>query len=259
MPWDMQETFLGYLESIDQLTGSDLKEAFLATYDENRDGVITYEEYGKKGLSGTYLYLTAKIVARIGSEDSGLLQGKFDQGTSLLRLMDATWNLYGYDLFKEYNYGLICAVAYQMSQLEMELPDLFIPGLIWGQGKWPSFELAKHVLFGLSLYGEQYPEKIQFPSLYGTAFTHADNTQNQGRYVGRILSEPDQAGLDSYVQGVAQGKVKPLDFTLYVPAGLDNLSGAVVPNVEVAADPVRIFTVSFAGGKEVWSSDNPFK
>jgi hypothetical protein len=226
-------------------------------FDENRDGVVTYEEYGKKGLSGAYLHLTARIVARIGSEVSGVLQGQFDQGTSLLRLMDASWNAHGHDLFKEFNYGFICGVAYQMSLMETELPDLFIPGLTWGKGKWPSFDLAKHVLFGLSLYGEQYPEKIQFPSLYGMAFSHADKTQNQNRYVGGLLNEPDQTGLDSYVHGVAEGKVKPLDFTIYVPPGFDNLSGAVIPNVEVSTDQARVFTASFAGDKEIWSSDNP--
>ena len=257
MPWDMQKTFLSYLESIDRRTGSALKKEFLAVFDENRDGIVTYEEYGKKGISGAYLHLTGRIVSRIASEDSGFLQGKFDQGTSVLRLMDASWNPHGDDLMKEYNYGLICGVAYQMSLMETELPDLFIPGLTWGKGKWPSFELAKHVLFGLSLFGEQYPERIQFPSLYGMAFSHADSTQNQSRYAGGIVTEPDQTGLDSYVQGVAEGKVKPLDFTIYVPPGFDNLSGAVIPNVEVSTDQARVFTASFDGGKEIWSPETP--
>ena len=257
LPWDMQKTFLGYLESIDRLTGSALKEEFLAVFDENRDGVVTYEEYGKRGISGAYLYLSARIVSRIASEESGFLQGKFDQTTSVLKLMDASWNAHGHDLFKEFNYGFICGVAYQMSLMETEFPDLFIPGLTWGKGKWPSFELAKHVLFGLSLFGEQYPERIQFPSLYGMAFSHADSTQNQSRYAGGIVTEPDQTGLDSYVQGVAEGKVKPLDFTIYVPPGFDNLSGAVIPNVEVSTDQARVFTASFDGGKEIWSPETP--
>ena len=91
------------------------------------------------------------------------------------------------------------------------------------------------------------------------AFSRADNTQNQGGYVGRIVSEPDQTGLDRYVQGVADGKVKPLDFRIYVPPGFDNLSGAVIPNVEVSTDQARVFTASFAGGEEIWSSDSPFE
>ena len=113
------------------------------------------------------------------------------------------------------------------------------------------------MLFGLSLYGEQYPEKIQFPSLYAMAFSHADSTQNRGEYAGRIVSEPDQAGLDSYVRGVAEGKIKPLDFKIYVPAGFESLSGAVIPNVEVSTDPSRVFTASFDGDKEIWSAEKP--
>ena len=259
LPWDLQTTALSYLEAVDELTGSSLKKEFLDTYDEDRDGIITYEDFGKKGICDVVLHLTGRIVARIGTENSALLQGKFDQVTTCFRLMDPSWNTDGHDLMKEYNYGLICGVAYQMSLLEMELPDLFIPGLTWGTGKWPSFELARHVLFGMSLYGEQYPERIQFPSLYGMAFSHADSTQNQGGYVGRIVSEPDQTGLDRYVQGVAEGKVKPLDFTIYVPPGFDNLSGAVIPNVEVSTDQARVFTASFAGDKEIWSSERPLE
>jgi hypothetical protein len=45
-----------------------------------------------------------------------------------------------------------------------------------------------------------------------------------------------------------------LDFTIYVPPGFDNLSGAAIPNVEVSTDPSRVFTASFAGDKEIWSS-----
>jgi len=89
------------------------------------------------------------------------------------------------------------------------------------------------------------------------AFSHADHTQNRGEFTGRIVSEPDQAGLDSYVRGVAEGKIKPLDFTIYVPSGFENLSGAVIPNVEVSTDPSRVFTASFDGDKEIWSAEKP--
>jgi hypothetical protein len=257
MAWDMQKTTLSYLASIDALTGSSLREEFLAAYDDDRDGVITYEEYGRRGIVSIVLHLTGKIVARIASEDSGLLQGVFGQGTTLFKLMDATWNPHGEDIFREFSWAFVCNVAYRMSLMDAELPDLFVPGMTWGKGKWPSFELARHVLLGLSLYGEQYPEKIQFPSLYGTAFSYADQTQNEGRYAGTALGEPVQEGLDNYIQAVLDGKQKPLDFTLYVPAGFENLSGAVVPNVEVATDPSRVFTASFGGGKEIWYPERP--
>jgi hypothetical protein len=51
---------------------------------------------------------------------------------------------------------------------------------------------------------------------------------------------------------VSNGKEKPFDFTLYVPAGFGSLSGTQVPNVEVTSDPSLILTAHFEGGKEVW-------
>jgi len=259
MPWDMQKTALSYLEAVDRLTGSSLKKEFLDAYDEDRDGVVTYEEFGTKGIFGPMLHVFGRIVTRIATEEAGLLRGKFSVPATLYKLMDPSWNPHGYDLLKEFNYGLICGLAYEMSLLEMELPDLFVPGLSWGNGKWPSFELARHVLFGMSLYGEQYPNKIDFPSLYGLAFCHADHTQNGGRYVGKIRNEPDPEGLDRYVHSVGEGRASPLDFTVYVPPGFDNLSGNPVPNVEVPTDASRVFTASFAGGKEIWSADGPLE
>ncbi len=253
MAWDLQKTTLNYLEAVDRLTGSSLKKELMDAYDEDQDGILTYEEFGKKGVLGPVLYILGKVVSRIGTEESGYMESRFNVPATLWKLMEASWNPHGQDLFKEYNYGLICGVAYQMSLLEMEFPDLFVPGLSWGAGKWPSFELARHVLFGMSLYGEQYPEKIAFPGMYAAAFAYADLTQNEGRYVGRIRNEPDPEGLDRYLQAVGKGEASPLDFTVYVPAGFDNLSGVRIPNVEVPADASRVFTASFAGGRQVWS------
>ena len=53
LPWDMQKTFFAYLDAVDQLQGTSLKKSFLDTYDEDGDGIVTYEEKGKKGLYGT--------------------------------------------------------------------------------------------------------------------------------------------------------------------------------------------------------------
>jgi hypothetical protein len=252
MPWDLQRTTLSYLEAVDKLTGSSLEEEFLAAYDEDRDGIITYEEFGRKGLAGIVLHLTARIVCLFGKGGAGLLQGRFNQGASVFKLTDASWNPHGEDLMREYGIGLVCRAAYQMSLMDTEFPDLFVPGLTWGKGKWPSFELARHVLLGVSLYGEQYPERVRFPSLYGAAFLHADRTQNRGLYAGPLLNEPDQEGLDRYVRDVVHGKAKPLDFTVYVPPGFEGLAAAAVPNVAVSTDPGRVFTASFAGGIEAW-------
>ena len=46
----------------------------------------------------------------------------------------------GHNVLKEYFCGGACSAAFQISQLDMEFPDPFQPGLVCGKGKWPSFQ-----------------------------------------------------------------------------------------------------------------------
>jgi len=253
IPWDLQKTTFGYLDAVDELTGSSLKREFLDAFDEDGDGVVSYEEFGTKGLTGSVLYWAGSAYSKLATEEYGYLRAGFGLITSMLKAGDASWNSDGHDLFKEYSYGLLCLAAYQMSQLEMELPDPFCPGMTCGKGKWPSLQLARFAYLGIALYGEGFPTEIAFPSLYGSAFQYADLVQNDGRHVGDIRSQPDPEGLRRYLSSVAKGEGAPLDFTVYVPAGFDNMGGASVPNVQVADDPGRIFTASFSAGQEIWS------
>jgi hypothetical protein len=149
--------------------------------------------------------------------------------------------------------GTGIVAAYRISQMEIEGPDPFRPGLTWGKGKWPSFQLARFFQVGMFLYGEGFPNKVAFPSLYSAAFFYADHIQNGGQYAGEIRSEPNPEAIDRYVSRVATGEEKPLDFIFYVPEGYDNLSGNKVPNVEASSDPSKVLTVVFEGGKEVWT------
>ena len=49
-PWDMQQTFLNYLDASDRVgTGSSRKKEFLETFDEDGDGFPSYEEFGEEG------------------------------------------------------------------------------------------------------------------------------------------------------------------------------------------------------------------
>ncbi|MBW2092708.1 MAG: DUF362 domain-containing protein, partial [Deltaproteobacteria bacterium] len=48
-PWDLQKTTFNYLEITDKLAGTSVKKEFLETFDEDGDGILTYEEFGKKG------------------------------------------------------------------------------------------------------------------------------------------------------------------------------------------------------------------
>jgi len=133
----------------------------------------------------------------------------------------------------------------------MESPDLFVPGLIWGKGKWPSFQMAEFISLGMSLYGQSFPFQPGYPSLYGSVIFYADMVQRQGKYLGSGIP-PDPENVGRYVGGVQKGEEQALDFTFYVPPGFDSLGGAPLPNVVSTDDPSKVLTVSFEGGKEIW-------
>jgi hypothetical protein len=67
----------------------------------------------------------------------------------------------------------------------------------------------------------------------------------------------DPEALSRYIPGGSSGQLTPLKFTFYIPAGYDNAAGLKVPNVEVATNPAKILTASFAGGQEVRSARAP--
>lgn len=257
MPWDMQETFFKYLEAVDKLTGSALKKEFLEAFDENGDGVVSYEEFGKKGIMGPLLVLESNFVSILGTEEFGYFKGPATMYLRMTKYSNGMWNPDGHNLLKEWYYGSSFYAAYNMSQMELEAQDPFVPSLTWGKGKWPSYQLASYIYVGALLYGLEFPMKIGFPSLYGLAFRYADLTQNEGGYSGRILSQPDPESANRYVTEVLGGREKPLDFTFYVPGGYGNVGGSKVANVEETNDPEKIFTAVFAGGKEVWPGTRP--
>jgi len=252
MPWDMQRTAFAYMESIDSLTDSSLKKEFLEAFDEDSDGIVSYDDFGKKGIWGPLLYQGGIRVSMVGTEEYGYIHSPFYSVANRLKCYDARWNPDGHDVMKEWSVWSTCLIAYQMSQVDDETHDPFFSGLQWGKGKWPSFELAFHMHLGISLYGSQYPAKLGFPSLYGSAFRYADLTQNEARYVGKINNQPDPEAINNYVTKVAEGNEKPLDFTFYVPADFATVGGTKVPNVEATTDPAKILTASFSGGKVTW-------
>ena len=59
------------------------------------------------------------------------------------------------------------------------------------------------------------------------------------------------ASIKNYFHAVSEG-AKPLDFTLYVPAGYGNLEAHRIPNVQETDDPGKVFTAHFGSGAEVW-------
>jgi len=252
LPWDLQQTAFNYLTAVDELAGSSLNREFLEAFDENGDGIITYEEFGKKGFTGAQLHLAGDMVSKIGTEQFGYLESRFEQQAKMLKISDPLRNSHGHDLLKEYSYGFVCAVAFRMSQMEIEVPDPFLPGLTWGKGKWPSFELARFASLGIAIYGGGFPDKVSFPSLYGYALFYADLTQNEGRYAGNIGDQPDPEAVNRYVSTVSSAEEKPLDFILCVPTGYGNVGGQQVPNVQETNEPAKVLTASFKGGQKIW-------
>lgn len=251
-PWDMQKTALSYLKVTDELAGTSHYQEFMQAFDEDGDGIITYEDFGKKGTCTIQLHFLGDMISRMGSEKFGLLKGLFSLYAKLLKCTDHKMNAEGLDALREVSYGMICGAAFKISRLELEFPDPFKPGLICGKGKWPSFQLAQFLRLGMTLYGLGYPYTVAFPSLYSSALLYADLNLNGGQYAGPNWTEPRADMLNKYLDDVNGGNMKPLDFTLYVPAGYDNLSGKNVPNIEVTDNPAKILTAVFAGGKEVW-------
>jgi hypothetical protein len=170
-----------------------------------------------------------------------------------LKCSEPKWNPQGHYFMREILWGSIALAAYRMSQSERESPDPFSPGLVWGQGKWPSFHLAGASFLATSLYGSGYPKKAAAGSLYGIAFVYADRSQNEGKYSGAFRARTRKGALEAYLADVAAG-AKPLDFTVYFPKGFELLGGQPAPNVVITDDPAKLLTASFLGGKEIWGA-----
>jgi Domain of unknown function (DUF362) len=253
LPWDMQRTAFSYFDAVDTLTGSILKQEFLQAFDEDGDGIVNFEDTGTKGVWVFGLLVLGEFVSLAGSERLGCLKGNFQYNATITRMTNPLWNPHGHDVSRELFHGFTCYAAYQISLADMEAPDPFVPGLTFGKGKWPSQYLASFFFVASGIYGREFPAKVGPTGLYSTALFYADLKQNGGRYAGEALFLPDEDGAMRYISDVSDGKVEPLDFTIYVPPGFEAVPGITVPNVEATADPARVFTASFDGGQEVWN------
>ncbi|MGZ3535439.1 MAG: DUF362 domain-containing protein [Thermodesulfobacteriota bacterium] len=253
-PWDMQQTFLNYLDATDRLErGSGRKKIFLEDFDEDGDGSISYEEVGKKGHVVFNTHWGAQSNSISATEPLGHLKGTYITRALGLKCWEPKWNPRSHSFMREILWGGITLTAYRMSQSAREFPDLFSPGLVWGQGKWPSFQMAVASFLAVNLYGSGYPKKASAGSLYGIAFVYADRSQNEGKYSGVLRSRTRKGALEAYLADLAAG-AKPLDFTVYFPKGFELLGGKPAPNVITTDDPAKLLTASFLGGKEIWGA-----
>lgn len=251
--WDLQTTVMGYAQANDALTGSSFRQEFLDAFDENGDGVVDYEEMGKKGLIDFQVYAAAHGVHLMGSEEHGALRGFFVARANALRWADADLNGDRLDFLKEYLESSAAVVGLTLSQMEMEGADPFFPTMTWGKGKWPSMQAARFVAIGTMIYGFGFPFATTVDSLYGVAFQYADKVFNGATYTGEVetIADPACPAVTEYLQAVAGG-AKPLPFLLYVPAGYGQMAGRPMPNVRESRDPAKVLRVEFGGGAEVW-------
>jgi hypothetical protein len=251
--WDLQTTVLAYARANDELTGSNYYRALLSEFDDNGDGVIDYDETGKKGAVDFQVFAGGYGVHLMGTEEHGGLRGSFTGKTNSLRWADASLNAEGIDFVKEFLESSLAAVGMTLSQMEMEGADPMFPAMTWGKGKWPSMQAARFLALGTMIYGMGYPFMTTIDSLFGVALQYADKVFNGSTYTGdyETMSDPLSPLAMEYLKAVEEG-AQPLPFRLYVPTGYGQVLGKAMPNVEETADPSKVLTAEFGGGAEVW-------
>ena len=251
--WDLQATVMAYAAANDALTGSNYRQEFLDAFDENGDGVIDYDETGKKGVVDSQVYASGYMVHLMGTDPYGALRGSFIGRANGLKWANPDLNGDGHDFVKEYMDSSVALVGLTLSQMEMEGADPFFPTMTWGKGKWPSLQAARFIATGSMIYGLGYPLTTTIASLYGLVFQYADKAFGGGKYTGpaELMVDPTSPALSDYLQTVAAGG-DPLPFVFYVPAGFGQLLGKPMPNVEETQDPNKVLTAAFNDGAEVW-------
>ncbi|WP_028313863.1 DUF362 domain-containing protein [Desulfatibacillum aliphaticivorans] len=257
MPWDLQKTFFGYLDAVDELEGLSMKKEFLEAFDETGDGVVSYEENGKKGIFGPSLFLGGQFISYRGEKDQkNVFKGFFDLTANPLRGTDPAWSAEGHYFNREFFWGAQAVVAMAMAFIKKDVPDQFYPDMTWGNGAWPSFAQLKNAHIHQITYGWKFPKRIGLFSLWGCAFGYADRYLNNSRFVGEKFGVPNPKAPHLYLDALKNGELEPLDFVLYVPEGFG--AGGMVPHVQETSDPAKVFTAEFDGGKIQWP-DRPLE
>lgn len=251
LPWDLQKTFFSYLDAVDELENSRNKKMFLKAFDETGNGVVTYEEYGKKGVHSPTLFLGALYMSLKGAADeSEAYRSYFALIAGPLRATGPDWNAEQHNYNREFFIGSVFAVAWVMSQMKKENADPFCPDRSFGNGRWPSFTLARDQYLRQVIYGWKYPEKIGVSSLLGSVFAYADYRFNSSWFIGNRFGAPDANGINAYFKALKNQEIDPLDFTLFVPKGYGADKDLV--HISETDDPAKIFTAQFDKGRILW-------
>ncbi|UCF91308.1 MAG: DUF362 domain-containing protein, partial [Desulfobacterales bacterium] len=96
-PWDMQRTTFNYLEASDKLAGTSIRIDLLDAFDDDRDGILTYKSFGKKGIWGTILHLAGDMISKMGSERFGYLKDRYNVYARMLKNSNVLLNEDGHD------------------------------------------------------------------------------------------------------------------------------------------------------------------
>lgn len=265
---DLQFTVFSYLNALDTLFGSSLLRDYLEMFDENGDGIIDYAEMGK-GFETVSLAIQSDTIDIVPAESYGALKKGFLEPSYNAKNSNAEWNAQGHDFLKEGVYISRASTAFNLSQNDTVAEDLFVPGMYYGKGMWPSWQTTNYVQMTNLLYGAQSLSDIDLNSLYGNAFQYADKVQNEGRFTestAQVIDDPGsfqygdkfEAPLEvessvadairTYFAALKEG-MPPLRFTVHVPEGYGKLQGEPVPNVKETDAPGKLFTAEFT---EVW-------
>ena len=262
----LQSTILSYLKSYDKLANTSIFNTIMDIYDENKDGVVDYNEKGRGFEDAIYNIL--EECYKSFNERYGQLKTNFLMVRSFIKNVRKDWNHQGHDFIIDRVYVNIAQVAYEMSQSEEVNDDLFIENMKFGRGMWPSWKTATYVLYMSYIYGSVTEEYISIDSLYGWAFQYADKVLNFGKYTKKIkenimslesiqgnipkvsphILKSDKCinnSIKKYFEDIYNGE-QPLDFTLYVPFEFVYIQGVKIPNIEGTDDKDKIFTVRFS-------------
>ena len=251
LPWDLQRTFLAYMDATDDLEKKSRRNLFIEAFDETGNGAVSYEENGKKGIFSPALFLGGIYMNSLGEKDDGdMFRAFFALTANPLKGTNPEWNESGHHFHREFLMGSVTVVAMMMSSMQTEEKDHCFPQLTWGKGKWPSYAQALDNYLHQVIYGWKFPKQIGLYSLYGSAIAYADHTQNSRQLLGQYCFAPNPKAPMAYLDAVRDKKMEPLDFTFFVPEGYG--AGGRLPNIEETSDPVKIFTVEFEQGKMKW-------
>ena len=143
--------------------------------------------------------------------------------------------------------------ALNMAKVPADLPDLYHPGMTWGNGNWPSLKYLEKILVSRGIFGMEFPERLNWMTPYGLALCYADIKWGEGKFTGGTvpLMTDEASFVDDYLNSIEKGE-KLLPFTFYVPTGYGKIAEKSIPNVKETNDQKLVFTFTFNNGKESW-------